>query len=236
MWAGTRRLLRLTNPSPVALVNARLGNEVKLALSRNPHRSAADLMDDCLGAAIDQLMAAHAGPAWDEAGFAALAAAVRSRLADTLLEVLAQVHPALTAAHRLRQRLTGTADLNLLPALSDLRGQLDGLIHPGFVQATGWRRLPDLPRYLAAATRRLEKLPENPARDRQSMLRVHDVQQAYRELLDEAGPARRDDEALLDIRWMIEELRVSLFAQLLGTPYPVSEQRIYRAMDKALTG
>jgi ATP-dependent helicase HrpA len=105
-------------------------------------------------------------------------------------------------------------------------------VYPGFVSATGRRRLPDVLRYLQGIERRLDKLTENPGRDRDSTARVEVVQAAYRELLDSLPPARREAPDVRQIRWMIEELRVSLFAQSLKTAYPVSEQRIYRAMDQ----
>src|SRR5690606_41031656 len=123
----------------------------------------------------------------------------------------------------------------LAPAVADLRAQLGGLIRPGFITELGWQRLPDLLRWLQAAARRLDKLPSNPDRDARAMAVVQRVQQEY-ERLRASRPATHPGAAELDrIRWMIEELRVSLFAQQLGTRYPVSEQRIYRAMD-ALAG
>ena len=94
-------------------------------------------------------------------------------------------------------------------------------------------RLADLPRYLAAIERRLDRLGQNPQRDRELQARVEQVRQEYDQMLAGLPPARRDDESVRRIRWMVEELRVNLFAQALGTPYPVSEQRIYRAMDEA---
>ncbi|HEX5595387.1 MAG TPA: ATP-dependent RNA helicase HrpA, partial [Micromonosporaceae bacterium] len=233
MWAGTRRLLLLTLPSPAKPVSARLSNEAKLALSRNPHRSALDLLDDAAGAAVDKLVAAAGGPAWDEAGFAVLRDRVRAELVDTVAGVVEVVRRVLTAAYTVEQRLSRTASLDLVAALTDLRGQLSALIYRGFITETGAARLNDLPRYLTAMDRRLDRLPQNPQRDRQLQSRVEQVQQEYQQMLAGLPPARRADEDVRQIRWMIEELRVNLFAQALGTPYPVSEQRIYRAMDAA---
>jgi ATP-dependent helicase HrpA len=230
MWRGTRRLLLLNLPSPVTFTQGRLSNRQKLSLSRNPHGSVVKLLDDCAGAAVDELVAQAGGPAWDEAGFAKLREAVRPELFDAVMEVVTTVEQILSEAAAVRQRLTG-GDPATAPALADIRAQVDGLIHPGFVTETGAERLPDLLRYLKAAQVRLDKLPGNPARDRQLMDNVHDVQQAYRELLHELG-ADRDD--VVEIRWMIEELRVSLHAQHLRTPYPVSAKRIYRAVDALL--
>ncbi|MBO0827295.1 MAG: DUF3418 domain-containing protein, partial [Streptosporangiales bacterium] len=111
--------------------------------------------------------------------------------------------------------------------------QLAALVFPGFVAATGMRRLPDLSRYLRAMQRRLEKLPESPDRDLVRQRSVEAVTQDYEDAL-RAAPDERGRTALADVRWMIEELRVSLFAQVLGTAYPVSETRIRRALAAAL--
>ncbi len=108
-----------------------------------------------------------------------------------------------------------------------------GLVHPGFVTETGYARLPDLLRYLTAIERRLDRLPGNPQRDKQQQDRIAVVQKEYQDMLAALPPARRQDDGgpadPLDDRGAAGEL----FAQALGTPYPVSEQRIYRAMDDA---
>ena len=100
-------------------------------------------------------------------------------------------------------------------------------MHSGFIARTGVRRLPDVVRYLQAERVRLEKLPSNPQRDQEWTRQVHVVSEEYRQLAAEVAPS----EALSDIRWMIEELRVSYFAQTMRTAFPVSEKRIYKAMD-----
>ncbi len=231
MWAGLRRLLQLTIASPVRVVNARLSNQAKLALSRNPHRSAADLLDDCVTAALDKLMAdflaGHGGLVWDADGFAALRDSVRAALPNTVFTIVTEVQPVLASAYAIERRLTGTANLALVPALADIRAQLSRLVYRGFVTETGWEYLGELPRYLKAIEYRLDRVAGNVARDRQLMATVDQVWQEYEQLRDEVP---RSD-GLRRIRWMVEELRVSLFAQALGTPYPVSEKRIYRAMD-----
>jgi ATP-dependent helicase HrpA len=100
-------------------------------------------------------------------------------------------------------------------------------VYRGFVTETGWDYLGELPRYLKAIEYRLDRIAANVARDRQLMATVEQVWQEYEQLRDEVPPS----DGLRRIRWMVEELRVSLFAQALGTPYPVSDKRIYRAMD-----
>jgi len=115
---------------------------------------------------------------------------------------------------------------------ADIEAQRDALVYDGFVSGVGRQRLPDLVRYLRAIDMRLDKQPDAPGRDRQHMATVHRVQAAYNHLLDSLAPGAADDR-VLDIAWMIEELRVSLFAQPLGTPRPVSEKRILQAIAAA---
>jgi ATP-dependent helicase HrpA len=231
MWQGTRRLLLLGLPAPVKLIQGRLSNQAKLALTHNPHGSVGALLDDCLAAAVDKLMTEAGGPAWDSEGFAKLRDAVRAGAAGTMLDTVSKVERVLAAAHEVELRVERTDNPLLVPSLADVRSQLAGLVFAGFVTATGWWRLADLPRYLQAIERRLDRLPQNPQRDREQMARVQQVQQEYRELLTELPPGRAATPEAHQIRWMIEELRVTTFAQALGTPYPVSDKRIYRAMD-----
>ncbi|MFD6662906.1 ATP-dependent RNA helicase HrpA [Micromonospora chalcea] len=232
-WAGTRRLLRLTLPSPAKFLQGRLSNEAKLALSRNPHGSVPELIEDAAGAAIDKLIGDAGGPAWDAEGFAALRDTVRADLVDTVVEVMDRVRRVLAAGYAVEQRLGATRNLAVVAALADIRNQLTGLVHKGFITEAGYARLPDLLRYLTAIERRLDRLPGNPQRDKQQQDRIAVVQKEYQDMLAALPPARRQAAAARQIRWMIEELRVNVFAQALGTPYPVSEQRIYRAMDDA---
>ena len=233
MRAGTRRLLLLTLPPAARYLQGRLDNRAKLELSRgNPYRSIADLLDDCAGAAVDRLVADAGGPAWSSEAFVALREEVRSDLVDATANVVTQVQAVLATAYEVEQRLGSTRDPALVPALADIRQQLKGLVHPGFVTETGWRQLHQLPRYLRGIAYRLDRLPGNLPRDRQLLAQLHEIEQEYRELraeLPAGGPA---DEGLREIRWMIEELRVNFFAQSLGTAYPVSDKRIYKAMDQ----
>ncbi|GAA2412622.1 ATP-dependent RNA helicase HrpA [Actinomadura vinacea] len=230
MWRGTRRLILLNAPSPVKLIRGRLTNQGKLALSHSPHGSVAALFDDCVTAAADRLIAEAGGPAWDEAGHRALYDRVRAGLHDATAAIVAQVERILAESHEIDRRLRGTTSLTLVPALTDIRERLSRLVHTGFVTETGWQRLPDLPRYLRALQIRLDKLPENPGRDRQLMNQAAVLEAEYEAFVQRLHPARRDDEQVRQVRWMLEELRVSLFAQQLGTRYPVSDKRIRKAM------
>jgi len=232
MWEGTRRLLLLNVPSPVRAVLARLTNESKLALSRQPHRTAGELFDDCSACAVDRIVADCGGPAWDEAGFARLLAAVRRDLPETAYGVVTAVAVILAAAHEVQRHLADTRSAVLADAVADIEQQLSGLVFPGFVTATGSDRLADVLRYVRGMQRRLAKLPENVSRDRELMESVRRVQQRYYTALGRLSPGSPVPAAWRDIRWMIEELRVSYFAQTLRTAHPVSEKRILHAIDE----
>ncbi len=233
MWAGTRRLILLGAPSPVKSIAGSLSTREKLALSHNPHGGVAAMFGDCVNCAADYLMAEAGGPAWDRAGFERLAAAVRSRLHEVTAEVVTQVEAALRLAHAVEARLDAVLPRRpAQPALLDLRAQLSGLIYPGFVTATGYGRLPHLTRYLRGIERRLDKLPENPARDAANMAIAQRAEQAYQQAVADLPAARRADADVSEARWMLEELRVSLFAQTLGTQAPVSENRVLGALGR----
>ncbi|MEV0648562.1 ATP-dependent RNA helicase HrpA [Phytomonospora sp. NPDC050363] len=231
MWAGTRRLLLLNSPSPIKHVLGRLSNPAKLALAANPYAKMGDLFDDCVTCAADTLMTRNGGVVWDRDSFTALHDAFRAELIDTTDLAVQTVRKVLVIWHRIDKRLKGTGNLAWLPSLTDMRQQLNGLVFPGFVSATGLHMLAHLPRYLEAVDRRLDRIGQNPGRDRDLTEQLEYVEEAYAKLLAELPPSRRSSVDVKNIRWMIEELRVSYFAQGLGTAYAISEQRIAKAIN-----
>ncbi|MFF1919098.1 ATP-dependent RNA helicase HrpA [Streptomyces sp. NPDC058221] len=234
MWRGTRKLILLNIPvNPAKFASDKLTNQQKLALSRNPHGSIQALFDDCATAAADRLIAAHGGPAWDEASFRKLYDKVRADLVDLTVRTIGQVQQVLAAWQACERRLKSTSSLVLINNVTDVREHLARLVPPGFVTATGLRRLPDLMRYLVAEDRRLQQMPTNVQRDTSRMEKVHEMQDEYAWLLEQLPQGRPVPQEVLDIRWMIEELRVSYFAHALGTAFPVSDKRIVKAIDAA---
>ncbi|GLX94473.1 ATP-dependent RNA helicase HrpA [Herbidospora sp. NBRC 101105] len=225
MWAGTRRLVLLNVVNPAKQILRGLSTAEKLSLSRSPHGGAPALFDDCVACAADKLIADAKGPAWDELAFTALLDQVRADLYSVTWETVTRVEKVLGVWHAVQNRLQGPPDI-----VADVDDQLSSLVYPGFVLETGYRRLPDLHRYLRAVERRLEKLPDDVHRDRTLMHQLHDLEDDYRDLVAGLPPVRRTAPAVGEIRWMLEELRVSFFAQQLGTPTPVSEKRIRKAM------
>jgi ATP-dependent helicase HrpA len=232
MWLGTRKLILLNIPvNPAKFASDKLTNQQKLALSRNPHGSIQALFDDCATAAADKLIADHGGPAWDEAGFRKLYDAVRADLVDTTVRTVAQVQQVLAAWQACERRLKATNSLALMANVADVKAQLAALMPAGFVTLTGLRRLADLMRYLVAADRRLQQMPTGAQRDTTRMQKVHEMRDEYLWLLEQLPKGRPVPEAVTEIRWMIEELRVSYFAHALGTAYPISDKRIVKAVD-----
>ncbi|MGY6023683.1 ATP-dependent RNA helicase HrpA [Streptomyces spinosirectus] len=234
MWKGTRRLILRNIPvNPAKFASEKLTNAQKLALSANPHGSIQGLFDDCAMAAADKLIGDFGGPAWDEESYRKLYDRVRAEIVDTTVRTVGQVQQVLAAWQACERRLKSVRSPVLLANLQDVRAQLDALVKPGFVTGTGLRRLPDLMRYLVAADRRLQQMPTNVQRDTTRMEKVHEMQDEYAWLLEQMPQGRPVPSAVLDIRWMIEELRVSYFAHALGTAYPVSDKRIVKAIDAA---
>ncbi|MFK0107927.1 ATP-dependent RNA helicase HrpA [Streptomyces sp. NPDC091217] len=234
MWKGMRRLILRNIPvNPAKFASEKLTNAQKLALSANPHGSIQALFDDCAMAAADKLIADFGGPVWDEESYRKLYDKVRAEIVDTTVRTVTQVQQVLAAWQACERRLKGVRSPVLLANLTDVRKQLDALVKPGFVTWAGIRRLPDLMRYLVAADRRLQQMPTNVQRDTTRMEKVHEMQDEYAWLLEQLPQGRPVPQQVLDIRWMLEELRVSYFAHALGTAYPVSDKRIVKAIDTA---
>ncbi|MFE2065709.1 ATP-dependent RNA helicase HrpA [Streptomyces sp. NPDC059467] len=234
MWKGMRRLILRNIPvNPAKFASEKLTNAQKLALSANPHGSIQALFDDCAMAAADKLIADFGGPVWDEESYRKLYDKVRAEIVDTTVRTVTQVQQVLAAWQACERRLKGVRSPVLLANLTDVRKQLDALVKPGFVTWAGIRRLPDLMRYLVAADRRLQQMPTNVQRDTTRMEKVHEMQDEYAWLLEQLPKGRPVPQQVLDIRWMLEELRVSYFAHALGTAYPVSDKRIVKAIDTA---
>ncbi|MGY1746814.1 ATP-dependent RNA helicase HrpA [Blastococcus sp. SYSU D00695] len=230
---GVRRLLVLAAGSPARQIAKGLGPRSRLALQFNPDGEIPDLVADCVDAAADELIVAAGGPPREEAAFAALVETARAQLPGLTKDVVTRVEAVLTQAREVAVAL-GAAPGRRVPeaAVVDLRRQMAGLLHKGFVAAIGRRRLPDVVRYLRGMAHRLEKLPANAARDALWTQQVEAVAAEYEQLRRQVPPSGAPDDPVTAVRWMVEELRVALFAQQLGTPRAVSEQRIYKAIDR----
>ncbi|GGK41536.1 ATP-dependent RNA helicase HrpA [Nocardia camponoti] len=227
MRRGVRTLLLAAIPTSTRAVTAGLSARDRLALSQNPDGSLDALVEDCRVAAADELIAAEGGPVRTPADFDQLVAKIRPKLAGTVAELVRTVAPVLAAAQEARSALTRTNERDIA---DDVSAQLDDLLFKGFVAEWGRARLRELPRYLRAAAYRLDALPGSAVRDRQGMVEIDRMLAAYDALLKRLPDGRKHGRDVTEIWWMIEELRVSTFAQKLGTPYPVSAKRIEKAI------
>jgi ATP-dependent helicase HrpA len=189
------------------------------------------VLEDAQVAALDALIGRAGGPAWDAEGFRRLRDEVAGELAETTAGVVAQVARILDAAREVERRLEPLTAVGLQTARADIDRQLRRLVKPGFVAATGVERLADVERYLQAAARRAERLPSAPAPDLDRMRSVHELEAAYRERLESWPRGRALPAALREVPWMLEELRVSHFAQALGTRGPISAKRVRTAIE-----
>ncbi|EOA3784876.1 ATP-dependent RNA helicase HrpA [Vibrio vulnificus] len=231
MKAGQRRLILLNVPSPIKYLHTNLPNKSKLGLYFNPYGKVLDLIDDCIACGVDKLIEEQGGLVWEPEKFEALKEHVRAELGDTVVDIAKQVETILTTAFNINKKLKGKIDFTMAFALSDIKAQIEGLIFKGFATECGWKRLPDILRYMKAIERRMEKLPIDPNKDRLHMLKIESVVKDYKELLNKIPKGLAVPENVKEIRWMIEELRVSFFAQQLGTPYPVSDKRVKNAIE-----
>ena len=215
------RLLALTTPTTTLALGRTLDLRQKLTLAASPYPDAADVLDDCRLAALDELVVRLGGPVRDEDGFAALREKARAEVHDATAAVVRDV---LRALEKLASVSPGNDE-----AGEDVRVQLSWLVHPGFVRETGATQLRRLPVYLEAARRRLA-LPTAPP----ALAQVQDLEAEFHERTDGISGLRRLADDVQEVRWALEELRVSVVAQGLGTARPVSVKRL-RALLDALT-
>ncbi len=224
--AGVRRLLTLTNPDPTRWVVSHLGNADKLVLGSSPYPTVPDLLADARLKTVDRLARQVVDPAEvrDRAGYEALALAVRERQADAMRAVVTTAASVLRARAEVEALLTPSN-----PATPDVREQLANLVFRNFISATADPWYDHLPRYVSAMGHRLRAAASNPARDRREAEVVEDLELAYARLCERQPPGPLS-EPVEEIGFLIEELRVQLFAQQLRTAVTVSPKRIRAAL------
>ncbi|MGJ9425032.1 ATP-dependent RNA helicase HrpA [Nesterenkonia halotolerans] len=231
--AGVVALLREVLPSPQRYVLDNLSNRERLAFSQSPHGTVESLVEDATTAALDHLVPAELP--FSEAEFQKLARGARAELIETVLrltDVLAQV---LGQSAELTTRLSRSRSDALRAPLSDMSTQLQQLVYPGFVTATGQSQLQHVPRYLRAIALRLDRLEagQGLSRDATDMAAVQELEDEYDAALEAVPAQLAVPDELLAVKWMLEEFRVNLFAQQLGTAQTVSAKRIRRALKQA---
>ncbi|WP_028067968.1 ATP-dependent RNA helicase HrpA [Solirubrobacter soli] len=225
MRAGMRRLLTLTIPSPAKAYQAKLGNQAALALLEAPHASVSAVLEDASTAAITALMGE---PVFDEASFEQVRLHVAGHVSGVMARIIADVVRILQAAREVRRLLDGLHGAAFDAVRHDVSSQIGRLVFPGFISATGAKRLGDVERYLRGAAWRLDRLTRNAAIDRDRMAVVHQLEDEYARVRD--GGANGE---LAEVPWLIEELRVSFFAQAIGPKGQPTPKRIRRILEDA---
>ena len=217
-------------PAPLRSVLDGLDNAGRLALSGPPYDGAAGLVADVEAGLVLDLVDARP-VVRTEAAFESLLAEARSDRSDRLALAVAEVGEVLTRWRALDRLLTGRAELAELPARTEMAAQLARLVHPGFVGEVGVARLRHYRRYLAALEQRRSRLADDVPRDRDLSARVADLQAAFDHQVAALPEGQPPPEHLRRVRWLLEEYRVSLWAQQLGTDGSVSDQRIRKALS-----
>ena len=229
---GLRRLVLLNVPSPIKYLQQKLPNKAKLGLYFNPFGSITDLLQDCIQAAcvylVKQFMKNHALTHLPraESDFNLARDYVRAEISGCVLTAAIKVEQVLSLRHDIAKKLKGNVALNVIQSHSDIKQQSETLVFKGFVSATGFEKLDDITRYLKGILRRLEKLPIDPNQDRLKLIEVKKASDLYDNVLSQQRKDKPIAKDILLTKWMIEELRISLFSQNLGTAQPVSLKRI----------
>jgi ATP-dependent helicase HrpA len=229
---GVRRLLLVGIPSPTAYVQEHLTTQEKLTLAQSPYRAIAELFEDCMVACIDAVVGER--EIFTRPEFESARDAVSATIVDSLFQTVGLVTRIIAKGRDADKAIKDATSMALIAPLGDARSQLDALLYPGFVAATGLERLRRLPVYLDGIVHRVAKLAENPARDRAWMTEVQQATERYLAAGGSLPLLAGAEHRLVRARWLLEELRLSLFAQHLPTSEAVSLQRITKAL--ALTG
>ncbi|MCT6885692.1 MAG: ATP-dependent RNA helicase HrpA, partial [Gilliamella apis] len=232
---GIRRLLILNIPSPIKYLHEKLPNKSKLGLYFNSFGTVLNLIDDCIACGVDHLIEKNNQIIDNQQQYQQLLTYTKSHINETVVDIAKQVESILTLYFNINKKLKGRVDLSLAFALSDIKQQVSELVYKGFVAQTGYDKLPDIYRYLSAIEKRLEKLGSNMAKDRQAMNIIEEVKNEYQTWLNSLPENQKSLSKVTNIKWMIEELRVNLFAQQLGTPYPISAKRIRQQIETVST-
>ncbi|HEY5151226.1 MAG TPA: DUF3418 domain-containing protein, partial [Mycobacterium sp.] len=233
MRSGTRRLLMLHAPSPLAHLRNSLSREQLLTLAATPYGSVGSLVADATEAAIDALLDWAGGPVWTPAAFDALNSKITAHLHRSVRDVVVAAERALRAAHDAARAIDALADgpasATVPDLLADMRAQLAAATASGFMTSTGAAHLPDLTRYLQALGVRACRVRDNPGRDRQRLAEIGSLTGFVEDRIGALPPERGGDPDVRAVRRMLQEYRIASFAQPMRTAVPVSVKRIQAA-------
>ncbi|WP_377701511.1 ATP-dependent RNA helicase HrpA [Pseudoduganella sp. UC29_71] len=223
---GLRRLFALQMKDQIKFVEKSIPNLQQMGMQFMSMGTQEELRDQIINKALDIACLQDPLPT-DAATFAKRKDEGKSRLVLLVNEVARLLSQVLTEFHGLPKRLQG---INAQVA-ADMQAQLQGLVHKRFLLESDYAQLAHFPRYLKAMNVRLEKLRADPARDAKLMAEWQSAAAPYQRLMRDKTAGRNTDPKLVEFRWMLEELRVSLFAQELRTPMPVSAKRLQKVWE-----
>ncbi len=229
MRHGVRRLIMLQLPDKIKYLRKNLPDINKICLMYAPFGQCEALKEAIIALAVDEVFFAEVyGEIRTQTGFLDALELGKEQLITKANEISNLIGQILTQYTALKQRLQGGMPPLWLSAINDIRQQLDGLIYPGFVTEIPLKWLKHLPRYLKAVELRLIKLPSALDRDRQN---AAEIARLWQLLQRKSKPRGKGELTCSEPRWMLEELRVSLFAQELKTTVSVSIKRMEKMIE-----
>ncbi|WP_028104842.1 ATP-dependent RNA helicase HrpA [Pseudoduganella violaceinigra] len=223
---GLRRLFMLQMRDQIKFVEKSIPNLQQMGMQFMSMGTQEELRDQIIAKAIDIACLQDPLPT-DEASFNKRKDEGKSRIVLLVNEIARLVSQVLTEYHGLPKRLQG---INQQVA-QDMQQQLQGLVHKRFLIENEFSQLAHFPRYLKAMNVRLEKMRADAARDTKAMSEWNQAAAPYQRLMRDKSAGKNTDPKLVEYRWMLEELRVSLFAQELRTPMPVSVKRLTKVWE-----
>ncbi|MFS0828179.1 ATP-dependent RNA helicase HrpA [Pseudomonas phoenicis] len=222
-----QRLLLQQLAEPAKFLRGKLPGLTELGLLYRELGRSEALVEDILLASLDScILEGEAQLPREGAALATLAERKRGAWAEHAERLARQTLEVLKLWHGLQKRFKGKIDLSQAVSLNDIRQQLGNLVYPGFVRETPSQWFKELPRYLKAIELRLEKLGAQVQKDRVWSGELSNLWAQYKARLDKHAQEGKRDEQLALYRWWLEEYRVSLFAQQLGTKVPISDKRL----------
>jgi ATP-dependent helicase HrpA len=233
---GLRRLLRLAFAKAPRDLERALSNRTRLSLSTSPWGSLDAWSDDCVNAGVDECLRRFAkehpatapdGLIWERNAFVELRLFTNKALYPILTDMASSTAMLAGSAAAIIETVPR---LKLMPDVAlDVRAHIDRLVYPGCLAAVGVKRIDDLVRYAVGIERRLERVVDKLAQDRSMMARCQALETEYDATLARTGPTEELDEAI----WMLEEFRISSFAQSVGVKGSVSEKRIRSVLGRS---
>ncbi len=224
--AGLRRLFALQLKEPIKYLEKNLPGLREMAMQFMPRGTQEELRDQLVDTALDRACLQDPLPA-DDVAFHTRRDEGRSRLTLLAQEIARLVGQILGEYASVTKKLVQAKPF--AAAHADMQNQLDALIGKRFVIDTPYAQLAHFPRYLKGIVLRIDKLKADQARDARQFAEFHPLLQNYQRALAQRGGVM--DARLAEFRWMLEELRISLFAQELRTPMPVSVKRLYKVWE-----